>query len=217
MFVGVHVYACMHRAWKHANNLGQYTNNIRGCARAHVHTQHFKSCTELGAVYNPHISAKWSQIFMKLSAYVKIGLLSWLIMFVGVYVHACTHREWKHVRNLGQYTNPHISAKRSQIFMKLSAYVKIGLLSWLIMFLGVQVNASMHRAWKHACNLGQYTNLHISAKWSQIFMKLSAYIKISLLSWLIMFLDVYMNTCMHSAWKHACNLRQYSNPDISAK
>ena len=37
-----------------------------------------------------NISAKWSQIFTKCSANVKIGLLSWLIMCVGTYICACT-------------------------------------------------------------------------------------------------------------------------------
>ena len=34
---------------------------------------------------HPYNSAKWSQIFMKLSAYLKIGLLSWLIMLAEIY------------------------------------------------------------------------------------------------------------------------------------
>lgn len=90
------------------------------------------------------------------------------MIFLGVHVHTCTHSAWKHACILGQYTNTHTSAKWSQNFIKLSAYVKIGLVSWLIMFLGMYVHVWMQSAWKHACNLGQYTNPHSSAKWSQI-------------------------------------------------
>ena len=45
-----------------------------------------------------NISAKSSQNLTKLSAYVWFGLLSWLIMFVRMHVHACTHSMWKHAR-----------------------------------------------------------------------------------------------------------------------
>ena len=43
-----------------------------------------------------NISVKWSQIFMKYSVYVKIGLLSWLFLFVGRHMHACIHSACKH-------------------------------------------------------------------------------------------------------------------------
>ena len=124
------------------------------CTCACVHAQRVKSCTDLWAVYDPHILAKWSEIFTKLSAYVKIGLLSWLIMFLGVHVYVCMHSEWKHAHNLGQYTNPHISAEWSQIFTKLSAYIELGVLSWFITFVGVHVHVCMHSMWNHACNFG---------------------------------------------------------------
>ena len=111
-------------------------------------------------------------------------------------MHACTHSGWKHAINLVQYTNSHISAKCSQILTNHLAYVKIGLLSWFIMFVGVHVHACTHSVWKHAHNSGQYTNPHISAKWSQIFTKLSANVKIGLLSWFITFVGVHVQVCM---------------------
>ena len=49
-----------------------------------------------------NISAKWSQIFTKLSANVKIGLLNWLIMFVVVHMTAFMHSICKCPRNSGQ-------------------------------------------------------------------------------------------------------------------
>ena len=119
-----------------------------------------------------HISAKWSQIFTKSSAYLRSGLLSWLKVFVRVHVPACTHRTWKHARNFGQKTNPHTSSKWSRIFTKSSVYLRIGLLSWLKVFVRVHVRACTHRTWKRARNFGQKTNPHISSKWSWIFMKL---------------------------------------------
>ena len=108
-----------------------------------------------------------------------------------VHMHACTHSAWKCSCILYKFelclsvcvchifvtivTHLNISAKWSQIFRKLSAYFRIDLLSWLIMFIGMRV--CMHSAWKCACYLGQNTNPHISAKWSQIVMKLSMIIK----------------------------------------
>ena len=62
-------------------------------------------------VTNLNISAKWSQIITKPSAYFRIGLLSWLIMSVCVHMCACTHSRWKRAWNFGQKTNPHTSGK----------------------------------------------------------------------------------------------------------
>ena len=48
------------------------------------------------------------------------------------------------------------------------------------------------------------THLNISAKSSQNLTKLSAYDRIGLLSWIIMFVRVHLGTFTHSAWKRAC-------------
>ena len=66
-----------------------------------------------------NISAKWSQIFTKSSAYLRIGLLSWLKVSVCVHVRVCTHRTSNCARNFGLKTNPHISGNSDRIFMKL--------------------------------------------------------------------------------------------------
>ena len=42
----------------------------------------------------------------------------------------------------------------------------------------------------------QVTHLNISANWSQIFTKLSAYFRIGILSWLIIFLRMHLWACM---------------------
>ena len=43
----------------------------------------------------PHLNIwdKWSQIFMKISAYFRIGLLSWLIIFVSVHIPMWVHEQ----------------------------------------------------------------------------------------------------------------------------
>ena len=46
-------------------------------------------------VTNLNISAKWSQIFLKLLVYFRIGLLSWLKIFMCMHVHTCTQKVWK--------------------------------------------------------------------------------------------------------------------------
>ena len=78
---------------------------------------------------------------------------------------------------VAKVTNLNISAKWGRIFMKPSAYVKIGLLRWLLFFMGMHICACMHSACKHACNLRQESNLHISSKWSKILYKLGIFFK----------------------------------------
>ena len=94
--------------------------------------------------------------------------------------------------------NINFSAKSSQIFMKLSAYVKISLLSWLIMFMGMHECPCMHSTWKYACNFGQWSNHYISAEWSKIFMKLG---KITMEVWR-MPLKKGSDTYMHASAMH---------------
>ena len=44
------------------------------------------------------------------------------------------------------------------------------------------------------------------------FTKLSAYDYIGLLIWKLMFVGVHMHACMHSEWKHACNVHATKGP-----
>ena len=43
----------------------------------------------------PQLLSQMNQIFTKLSGYFRIGLLSWLIMFVCVHMRGCVHSNWK--------------------------------------------------------------------------------------------------------------------------
>ena len=112
-------------------------------------------------------------------------------MSVCLFVCVCVRFFVKNVQHLN------ISAKCNQIFTKLSANAKIGLLRWLIMSMGMHCT---HRAWKHACNLGQWTNHYISTKWGLIVMKLSRrYQGCTKNNW-----EQYVHACKRNAHKHAC-------------
>ena len=146
-------------------------------------------------------------------------------MFVGVHVHVCTHSGWKHAGNLGQYTNPHMSAKCRQILTNLSAYVKIGLLSWLLMFVRVHMHTCtpniriiMHATWGSIQTLISQPNYIRSSLNFQHMSRLVSWVDFEcswvctcvsccLLSWLLMFVRVHMHTCtpniriiMHATW-----------------
>merc|ERR1712082_568031 len=76
-----------------------------------------------------HQAAKFSHIFTKSSAYLHIGLLSWLLLSVGAHMLACTHRTPKRARSTNQckkknFINPgYIYIKSTSLMSTVARYI----------------------------------------------------------------------------------------------
>ncbi len=94
------------------------------CACVHIRVPNFFWCfldTSMNIVpsfteIRPHLLQIWGFVYgSKLRA---------CFYMLCMHVRVCMHSSWKCACNLGQKTNPHISGKWSQIFMKLGTMFK---------------------------------------------------------------------------------------------
>ena len=128
--------------------------NVHGGANGCLHGQRVKTCTQLGAVNMPSYLSQMKSYLHKTFSVCQ----NWspeLLNSVFWHTHACVHAQRINLwTQLWTVNKPSYLCQMKSDLHKTFRIYQDGLLSWLIMFIGMHMNVCMQSMWKHPCNLG---------------------------------------------------------------